>query len=426
MSNLAGDVTGAPGSNSVAFVGGKSAASVAATVTDVAAATNANVGSAIVRRDGGGNFAAANITASGFVMVNSTAKMQNTTAGFFAGPNAGNVSGTGGTNIGIGSGVLALLTTGSANVGVGNTALGNATTGGFNIAVGDAALANANGNRNVGIGHNAGSALSAGAQNIFIGYSAGELTESTNQTAIGAFALSKHPAGVANTVVGALSAMNLTTGDNNTLVGNGTANATTTGSGNTMVGSLAGNNLATGDRNTLVGFNAGLNLTSGSDNVYLGRVLGVASESATIRIGSNQTSAFMAGIFNQTAPSGTAVFIDNTGKLGTITSSRRYKRDIRPIDGDVLMRLRPVTFRYNEDLDPAGELQYGLIAEEVADVDPSLVLFDADGKPQTVRYQFLAPLLLNEVQQQRKTIEQQQALINELLQRVERLETQQR
>jgi hypothetical protein len=75
-----------------------------------------------------------------------------------------------------------------------------------------------------------------------------------------------------------------------------------------------------------------------------------------------------------------------------------------------LMKLRPVTFHYKSDTNPEGRtLQYGLVAEEVAKVAPGLVARSADGRIETVYYQFLAPMLLNEVQKQQRTIEAQAA-----------------
>ena len=128
---------------------------------------------------------------------------------------------------------------------------------------------------------------------------------------------------------------------------------------------------------------------------------GTSSDNNTIRIGDAHNRAFIAGISGRTASGGVQVYINSAGQLGTLTSSQRFKQDIKSIDAasDKLMQLRPVSFRYNE----AGEdgdrpLQYGLIAEEVAKVYPELVQYDADGKPFTVYYHLLTPLLLAELQ----------------------------
>jgi hypothetical protein len=139
-----------------------------------------------------------------------------------------------------------------------------------------------------------------------------------------------------------------------------------------------------------------------------------ASESNTIRIGApdQHTAAFIAGIVGETTGSNDAVevVIDSNGQLGTINSSRRYKEDIHDM-GDAsarLLSLRPVTFRYKKPYADGGKpIQYGLIAEEVAEVFPELVVRNAQGQPETVKYQLLAPLLLNEFLKEHKQVEAQ-------------------
>jgi hypothetical protein len=136
-----------------------------------------------------------------------------------------------------------------------------------------------------------------------------------------------------------------------------------------------------------------------------------------------QTATFVAGISGTTSPGGVAVFIDGNGQLGTATSSRRFKEDIREIseESDGLMRLRPVAFRYKPQIDPTGLAQYGLIAEEVADVYPDLVVYDREGRPETVRYHLVNALLLNEVQKQHRNAEAQKETIEQLKTEIERL-----
>ena len=117
-----------------------------------------------------------------------------------------------------------------------------------------------------------------------------------------------------------------------------------------------------------------------------------------------QTTAYIAGIYGSTTDNnGIPVYVDDNGQLGTVVSSRRFKEQIRNM-GDsttALMKLRPVTFLYKPEYDKGPRtLQYGLIAEEVAEVYPELVAYDKDGQPYTVRYQYLATMLLNEVQKQ--------------------------
>jgi hypothetical protein len=167
-------------------------------------------------------------------------------------------------------------------------------------------------------------------------------------------------------------------------------------------------------------------LTTGSFNIAIGSV-GGAGESATIRIGSaSQTRTFISGIRGVLTgvPDAVPVVVDGVGQLGTIISSRRVKDNIADMGGasGTLMKLRPVTFHYKSDKNPKGRtLQYGLVAEEVAKVAPGLVAHSADGKVETVYYQFLAPMLLNEYQKQQRTIQAQAA---ELVKQTAKLEKQ--
>ena len=207
-----------------------------------------------------------------------------------------------------------------------------------------------------------------------------------------------------------------TTGFNNTASGLAALLSNTTGGNNTAsgLGALFGN--TTGSANIAVGINAGANLTTGSNNIHIGNA-GAAAESNTIRIGTTvtQTSTFIAGIRGvTTAGAAIPVLVDTNGQLGTASSSRRVKDDIAAMGGasGVLMKLRPVTFHYKTDRNPKGRtLQYGLVAEEVAEVAPGLVAHSADGRIETVYYQFLAPMLLNEYQRQQRTIRAQTARI---------------
>jgi hypothetical protein len=198
-----------------------------------------------------------------------------------------------------------------------------------------------------------------------------------------------------------------------------------TGASNTAVGIFALSNVG-GSNNVAIGVSAGANVTAGSNNIHIGTT-GSGSDSATIRIGGNpnfsdpaaQTQFFVSGVRGVTTGNNDAipVVIDSNGQLGTVSSSRRYKEDIQDM-GDAsrdLMRLRPVTFRYQKAFaDGSKPIQYGLIAEEVAEVYPDLVAYSADGQIETVKYQVLDSLLLNEMQRQQRTIEQQQLEIEAL------------
>src|SRR5262249_27966864 len=149
--------------------------------------------------------------------------------------------------------------------------------------------------------------------------------------------------------------------------------------------------------------------------------LGSSADSSTTRLGTPgaQTSFFAAGVRGVTTANNDAipVVIDSSGQLGTVSSSRRFKKDIRDMGDNSrgLLRLRPVSFRYLKPFADGSEpIQYGLIAEEVAEVYPDLVAHSADGQIETVKYQVLDAMLLNEMQRQQRTIEQQQNEIERL------------
>jgi hypothetical protein len=240
-------------------------------------------------------------------------------------------------------------------------------------------------------------------------------------TAQGIYALRANTAGVHNTATGSHALRSNTGGTNNTAIGFRALNSNTTGLSNVASGSYALYANTTGQHNTAVGFNslssntiggrnialgrlAGSNLTTGFDNIMIGHY-GVAGDSDTIRIGTQFTHAraFVAGIRGVTTANANAVpvLVDSAGQLGTVSSSARFKEEIRDMGSLTgrLLALRPVVFRYKPEVQ-AGErpLEYGLIAEEVAEVFPELVVRDDDGQPFTVKYHLLAPMLLNELQ----------------------------
>ena len=257
--------------------------------------------------------------------------------------------------------------------------------------------------------------------NVFLGPGAGNTTMAgSGNTGIGFDALASNTDGNFNTATGDDALANNSDGSFNTAAGFAALLKNNGGAGNTAIGVSALFNNTIGFENIAVGHAAGLNLTTGDFNIDIGSP-GVAGEAETIRIGTGgtHTRAFLAGVRGVTTGvnDAVAVMIDSSGQLGTVSSSRRLKRDIEDM-GDAsqsLMSLRPVTFRYSASVDPSGPPQYGLIAEEVAEVFPDLVVFDGGGQPETVRYHFLVPMLLNEVQKDRKTIA-------DLTARLERLE----
>jgi hypothetical protein len=225
---------------------------------------------------------------------------------------------------------------------------------------------------------------------------------------VGYRALYLNTDGQGSTAVGYRS-LNSSTGYRNTALGERSGYGTTSGKYNTAIGASALRSNSTGDSNIALGYKAGINATTGDDNILIGN-LGVAAESDTIRIGTSQTKAFVAGIHGVTTDvaGAVAVMIDSAGQLGTVSSSRRYKEDIHDLGtvSSALMKLRPVLFRYRQAM-ANGEtpLQIGLIAEEVAEVMPELVVFDEQGRPETVKYHLLSTLLLSELQSQNERIE---------------------
>jgi hypothetical protein len=207
-----------------------------------------------------------------------------------------------------------------------------------------------------------------------------------------------------------------TTGHQNVASGFQALSSNTEGNLNTAIGdqALHGN---TGTNNTALGFAAGASLTTECCNIDIGNS-GVPGESGTIRIGNNifQTATYIAGI-NGTfvGVGGTTCYVDNAGKLGVSLSARRFKTDIADMGpaSEALLALRPVTFHYKPELDKTGIPQFGLIAEEVAKVNPDLVTHDAKGELSTVRYEAVNAMLLNEFLKEHRKVEQQERKIQE-------------
>ena len=260
----------------------------------------------------------------------------------------------GNLNTATGAGTLVSNSTGSNNTANGALALLLNTTGGFNTAVGDSALyAN---------------------------------TEGFGNTAAGTSALKNNSNGILNTALGN-SALSNSNGNDNTAVGTGALGANTSGSGNTALGQGAGSGVTTAGGVTCIG--AGVQGGDLDNTTWIGNVFGVSTHSGT------------------TAP----VIVSNEGQLGTVVSSERFKKDIASMDktSEGILSLRPVTFHYKTD---AGNTQqFGLIAEEVAKVNPALVILDKEGKPYTVRYDQVNAMLLNEFLKEHRKNEEQEATI---------------
>ena len=288
-----------------------------------------------------------------------------------------------GFNTAEGQNALFSLTSGSANTAVGWYSLFSDTTGSFNTATGAGAL-------------------------LF--------NTADQNTAFGAAALLFNTSGEANTAVGTAALLNNTMGTANTATGLGVLLANTTGSGNTATGASALGGNTTGDDNTAIGNLAGSNQSTGSGNVYIGTgMLGVAGES---------NACYIRSIFGQTSASGIPVVINSNNKLGTTTSSKRFKDEIKPMDkaSEALLALKPVTFRYKKDIDPAATAQFGLVAEDVAKVNPDLVVRDENGEIYTVRYDAVNAMLLNEFLKEHRKVQEQETTITQLKSMVEKQE----
>ena len=296
-----------------------------------------------------------------------------------------------GGNTAEGQNALLSLSSGTYNTAVGFLSLEGTTTAAFNTAVGAGALF-----------------ASTGAQNTATG--AGALLSNTTgnfNTASGAFALFSNTEGQFNTANGQGALRDNVSGNDNTANGYSALNFSTSSS-NTAIGNFALANETSGASNTAIGDRAGLNQTTGSNNVYMGAgISGVAGESNTCRI---------ASIFGQTAASGSAVFITSGNKLGTDTSSRRFKEDIKPMEkaSETLLALKPVTFRYKKEIDPQSRSQFGLVAEDVEKVNPDLVVHDKEGKAYSVRYEQVNAMMLNEFLKAHRKIQEQEATITQL------------
>jgi hypothetical protein len=342
-------------------------------------------------------------TASGYASLNSnTIGIDNTASGTYALRD----NTTGSYNTASGSGALRSNTTGNNNTGSGFGALRSNTTGHNNTASGLYALRdNTAGFFNTANGSSALRSNTTGTQNAANGvFALAFNTTGSDNMASGVGALYFNTTGSTNTASGSAALRTNTTGGANTASGSFSLFNNTTGNQNTAIGTLALFNNTTGARNVAVGPYAGNNLTTGNDNIAIGNQA-VAGEAQTIRVGTagTHTRAFIAGIRGATTGVANAipVLIDSNGQLGTVSSSRRFKEEIRDM-GELterLLVLRPVVFRYKPEVQ-SGErpLEYGLIAEEVAEVFPELVVFDEEGKPFTVKYHLLSSMLLNELQ----------------------------
>jgi hypothetical protein len=347
----------------------------------------------------------------------------------------------GNSNTGGGFGALVSVTTGTFNTAYGHDALNNNTNGILNTGIGQGALGlntggientatgagalanNSTGNNNTASGFQALFSNTTASNNTAVGFNTLVSSTGHDNTGTGTVALEANTTGSKNTAYGSFALQQNTSGFANTALGQAALLTNVTGIQNTAVGLAALQNNS-GSNNIAMGFQAGFRLTGGNNNIDIGAFTqGLGGESNTMRIGTGLGLArtLIAGIHGVPV-SGSQVFVNANGQLGTAPSSARYKRDIQTM-GDrsrLLFQLRPVIFRYK--FDPRGERQYGLIAEEVAKVYPELVTKGEDGKVESVQYHKLIPMLLNEVQHQQQTLEAQTQQLAQLKAENTRLE----
>jgi hypothetical protein len=348
-----------------------------------------------------------------------------------------------------GQDALFSLTSGAVNTAVGLFSLYHNTTGNFNTAIGAGALLNNNADQNTATG--AGALLSnttgefntangeaalfyntTGIGNTAIGFSAlVQNTTGDQNTASGLRAFWKNTTGFWNTADGAGALTVNTTGARNTATGHGALSRNTTGSLNTATGDDALPNNTVGRSNTAIGFGALVDNTTGSQNTAIGYSAGfdVSTAFNVICIGANVAGAnvsnttWIGNVYGRTTRNATTapVVVSADGQLGTAASSERFKKDIATMQkaSESILSLRPVTFHYKTDT--ADTPQFGLIAEEVAKVNPALVLPDQEGKPYTVRYDAVNAMLLNEFLKAHQKIDEQGATIAKQQKQIEAL-----
>ena len=277
-----------------------------------------------------------------------------------------------GFNTAEGTKALFGLTTGTGNVAVGWGSLYSDAEGSFNTAIGTGALLFNTADQNTATG--AGALLSN--------------TTGVKNTANGAFALFSNTIGEDNNAFGDYALFYNTTGSLNVAVGNSALLSDTTGSFNIGLGHYAGSYITTASNVICIGTN-GANV---SNSCFIGHIRGVTTAQ------------------NNAIP----VLIDSSGQLGTVSSSRRFKNEIKPMDcaSEAIHALKPVTFHYKSDA--SGTPQFGLIAEEVAEVNPNLVVRDEKGAIYTVRYDAVNAMLLNEFLKEHRKVEEQEASITQL------------
>jgi trimeric autotransporter adhesin len=345
----------------------------------------------------------------------------------------------GNQNTGIGYQTLFNNIDGSHHTGIGSQALFNNTTGNDNVGVGFRTLySNTSGNRNTGMGYRTLAFSDTGDDNTAVGWNAlynnrsgagfntavgsqalrgnlsSELNVAVGDSALGSFNGTTFTDG-ANTALGSIALSALTSGQENVVAGRRALEFLTAGSNNVAMGWRSGDGLTTGSFNTFIGDQAGLNEGPDVSNVIC---LGILGDTNGGQATPNRCYIGNIHGVNMGGPGPyLTVMIDGDGQLGTAISSRRFKKDIEPMNqaSEGVLKLKPVTFHYKNrdnknDLTP----QFGLIAEEVEQVNRDLVAYGKDGKPLSVRYDAVNVMLLNEFLKEHKKVEEQQASIADL------------
>ncbi len=283
------------------------------------------------------------------------------------------------------------------NTAEGQDALFSLTTGGFDTAIGGHALyGDSTGGSNTGVGAFALAANSEGYWNVAVGQGALRNNTVSANVAVGTQALYNNTDGLSNTATGYQALFKNNHGDQNTAFGQ-----------NSLHQNISGNH------NTAIGWEAGAGNRSGSGDIYIGSgtTANFEGERDTIRIGnafySGYNACYIQGIYGKSVDPSTqqTALIDEFGKLGSVISSRRFKRDIKPMDkaSEAILALKPVTFYYKDDA--KNTPCFGLIAEDVAEVDPRLVIRKS-GEILSVRYEQINAMLLNEFLKEHRKVEE--------------------
>jgi uncharacterized coiled-coil protein SlyX len=315
-------------------------------------------------------------------------------------------------NTAVGAGAL-LANTGNENSATGVGALLSNAGGIKNTANGTFALLfNTTGGSNTAIGHSALLDNTIGSGNTAIGFDAlYHNVDGIGNVASGGNALYINSNGAFNTATGLSALYNNDTGHDNTATGFSALAANIDGNNDTAIGDSALYNMAHGSFNVAIGQDAGFTLTVGDGNVYIGAGMNGTTAEAHHTYIRNIKDTSVSGL------NADSVTINlNTGLLGHASSSRRYKEDIKPMDNasEALYRLKPVSYRYKKEIDSTRSPAFGLIAEEVAEVNSNLVARNTAGQPETVHYEMVNAMLLNEFLKEHRKVEEQQATIAEL------------